>query len=194
MLKIAYGYTPEDHHDPIIHLNEKAMDPVSRATDPAGFLVNQIHFSQLVSLLHKLIQSNTFFNTVKHIPAWVPGANFRRLAESWRQDYLAMVRIPFENVVKQHVCCSILLSSAYKASDCINRKRELQRIRLPLNGCSKLWRQKKRNCSGIRQVSCIQVRKRALAMERLPTNLTRNCSWCRNGGFHPSLAAFIIHR
>jgi len=44
MLRIAYGYIPDDNDDPILRLNAKAMEQVAPASNPANFLINVLPF------------------------------------------------------------------------------------------------------------------------------------------------------
>lgn len=36
--------------------------------------------------------------TVKYVPAWVPGAAFKRKAMEWKKSTTAMVEVPFKAV------------------------------------------------------------------------------------------------
>lgn len=40
---------------------------------------------------------------VKHVPAWMPGANFQRQAQAWRKLTREMVDRPFETVKQKMV-------------------------------------------------------------------------------------------
>lgn len=37
-------------------------------------------------------------STVKHVPAWFPGAEFQRKALEWKKSTTAMVEVPFKAV------------------------------------------------------------------------------------------------
>ncbi|KAJ3553128.1 hypothetical protein NM688_g3784 [Phlebia brevispora] len=50
--------------------------------------------------LQSLISGNAGAYLVKHIPAWFPGAGFKRLALAWRKDVRKMVDMPY-NAVRQ---------------------------------------------------------------------------------------------
>ncbi|KAJ7281442.1 cytochrome P450 [Mycena rebaudengoi] len=62
-----------------ISLAEKAMHGLSVAVVPGRFLVD-------------------FFPFLKYVPAWVPGATFKRLANEWKECNLNMINKPFEEV------------------------------------------------------------------------------------------------
>ncbi|KIJ53804.1 hypothetical protein M422DRAFT_202062 [Sphaerobolus stellatus SS14] len=80
ILKLAYGYDIVDNDkgkDPFVELAEIAVSEFSLASTAGAFLVD-------------------FMPWMKHIPAWVPGAKFQRIAAEWKKDTDRMVDIPFE--------------------------------------------------------------------------------------------------
>ena len=48
ILRITYGYIPQEKDDPIIRLIEATNEGVSRSTAPGVFLVNHIPFCELI--------------------------------------------------------------------------------------------------------------------------------------------------
>ena len=44
-----------------------------------------------------------FDNLVRHIPAWFPGAGFKRKALKWRESVKEMVDEPFDVAIKHYV-------------------------------------------------------------------------------------------
>ncbi|PYH88101.1 cytochrome P450 [Aspergillus ellipticus CBS 707.79] len=83
ILKIAYGYTIEPHgRDPLVDLANEAMDHFSAAGCPGRWLVDTIP-------------------ALKYIPAWFPGASFKRTGLAWRKNLLAVVEKPYEMVRAQ---------------------------------------------------------------------------------------------
>ena len=51
--------------------------------------------------------------TVRYIPSWFPGAEFKRKAIEWREDSVAMLEEPFE-MVKQKIVNSLYILYLYK--------------------------------------------------------------------------------
>ena len=62
MLRIAYGYIPDDNDDPILRLNAKAMEQVAPASNPANFLINVLPFrkSTFLDILLGVLKYNVF--------------------------------------------------------------------------------------------------------------------------------------
>ncbi|KAJ5555271.1 hypothetical protein N7535_007709 [Penicillium sp. DV-2018c] len=83
ILKIAYGYTIGPHErDLLVHISNVAMDDFSKAATPGAWLVDIIP-------------------ALKYVPAWLPGAGFKRTAQAWKKDVLAMADIPYAFVTRQ---------------------------------------------------------------------------------------------
>ncbi|CAL1708513.1 unnamed protein product [Somion occarium] len=83
ILRLAYGYnvTKDQDEDPLVKIVEKAMQGFAKASEPGAFLVD-------------------YFPVLKHIPDWVPGAGFKRVAQLMRNDLERLYNVPF-NFVKQ---------------------------------------------------------------------------------------------
>ncbi|KZT28782.1 cytochrome P450 [Neolentinus lepideus HHB14362 ss-1] len=64
ILKVTYSYEPKEYDDPLVELIDRAMKQVSILTTPNTFLVDVLPI-------------------LKHIPAWFPGARFKRIASEW---------------------------------------------------------------------------------------------------------------
>ncbi|KIK55877.1 hypothetical protein GYMLUDRAFT_174981 [Collybiopsis luxurians FD-317 M1] len=77
VLVMAYGYRPAQHNDPLIKLVDDAMDQFSEITVPGAFLVD-------------------IFPVLQYIPAWLPGAGWKRKAMSYRQTLHNMLNVPYE--------------------------------------------------------------------------------------------------
>ncbi|RAL13437.1 cytochrome P450 [Aspergillus homomorphus CBS 101889] len=83
ILKIAYGYTTEPHgRDPLVDLANEAMDQFSIAGSPGQWLVDTIPI-------------------LKHVPAWFPGAGFKRTGLAWNRILLTTVEKPYQFVRQQ---------------------------------------------------------------------------------------------
>ncbi|KAJ7256294.1 cytochrome P450 [Mycena rebaudengoi] len=79
IISITYGIDVLPSNDPYISLAEKAMHGLSVAIAPGRFLVDSMPF-------------------LRYVPAWFPGATFKRLANEWKECNLNMINKPFEEV------------------------------------------------------------------------------------------------
>ncbi|KZV98145.1 cytochrome P450 [Exidia glandulosa HHB12029] len=77
ILSIAYGLDVKPTDDPYIKIGEIANDIVAATTVPGSWLVDALSF-------------------LKYVPAWFPGAGFKRQANEWRRVADAMLNEPFE--------------------------------------------------------------------------------------------------
>ncbi|KAK0205290.1 cytochrome P450 [Desarmillaria ectypa] len=77
ILKRTYGHTVVDENDPYIRLVEAASQSTSEAAVPGAFLVD-------------------LFPSMKYIPEWFPGAQFKRKAREWRKLSEAMINAPYD--------------------------------------------------------------------------------------------------
>ncbi|KAH9928065.1 cytochrome P450 [Fomitopsis serialis] len=89
ILKIIYGYTVEKENDEYLRIVDTAMDEFSVATAPGAYLAD-------------------IFPILTHIPAWFPGAQWKRTAQVWRKDLDMMRNIPFEFTKAQMVLSQVL--------------------------------------------------------------------------------------
>ncbi|KAK0199220.1 cytochrome P450 [Desarmillaria ectypa] len=80
VLRIAYGYTIREN-DPLLAKCKQITDEFIQMTSHK-FLVNKIPF-------------------LRHVPEWMPGANFKRLAKEWKQKVEEMTDEPFYWVKEQ---------------------------------------------------------------------------------------------
>ncbi|OJI97944.1 hypothetical protein ASPVEDRAFT_37406 [Aspergillus versicolor CBS 583.65] len=83
ILKIAYGYNIEPHgRDPLVERANKALENFSVAATPGAWMVDTVPF-------------------LRYIPAWFPGAGFKRTAASWRENLLETTEKPYRLVLQQ---------------------------------------------------------------------------------------------
>ncbi|KAK7449185.1 hypothetical protein VKT23_013331 [Stygiomarasmius scandens] len=83
IMQRVYGYIVTDAmSDPLVLVNKAASESTSQATVPGTFLVDT-------------------FPILKHVPAWMPGAGFKRVAAQWRKLQEAVVNRPFDMVKDQ---------------------------------------------------------------------------------------------
>lgn len=69
----------KDLDDEYVTLAQEAMEGHAQAHIPGAYWVE-------------------YFPIMKHIPSWVPGANFQKLAAKYRPFVEAMVQKPFERI------------------------------------------------------------------------------------------------
>ncbi|KAJ3502046.1 hypothetical protein NLJ89_g9063 [Agrocybe chaxingu] len=82
ILRISHGYEVQEDKDPFVTLADEATEQFSLSTAPGGFLVNLIP-------------------ALRHVPAWVPGAGFKKTAASWAKTLAMMADGPHEWVKEQ---------------------------------------------------------------------------------------------
>ncbi|PLN82775.1 cytochrome P450 [Aspergillus taichungensis] len=83
ILKIAYGYNIEPHgSDPLVMLVNDAMEDFSLAAAPGKWIVDTVPF-------------------LKHLPAWLPGMGFKKIASAWRKTLIETIEKPYIFVRQQ---------------------------------------------------------------------------------------------
>lgn len=82
ILKLTYGYTIEPHkNDPLVEMVDQSMAQFSEAAVPGKWAVD-------------------FFPFLEHLPDWMPGTGFKRIARLWRKTLMDVTNIPY-NYAKQ---------------------------------------------------------------------------------------------
>ncbi|KAG2033215.1 cytochrome P450 [Suillus americanus] len=82
ILRISHGYEVKENNDPFIDLADRVVASASQATAPGAFMVDILPF-------------------LANVPAWFPGAGFKRLAREWREILEEMVSAPHKFVKDQ---------------------------------------------------------------------------------------------
>ncbi|KZT28053.1 cytochrome P450 [Neolentinus lepideus HHB14362 ss-1] len=82
ILQVTYGYEPQEYDDPLLELNNRAMEQTSIMISLNVFLVDVLPI-------------------LKHIPAWFPGARFNRIAPEWAKCTSDLQEIPLRYVKDQ---------------------------------------------------------------------------------------------
>ncbi|KAI0739060.1 cytochrome P450 [Daedaleopsis nitida] len=103
ILQAVYGITVEEENDHFIALVERGVDIFVKVMSPGRYLVDSIP-------------------ALRHVPAWLPGAHFKRLAAEWKRQADAVRDEPFHAAVEQmedgtpkpYVVAKILEKSARK--------------------------------------------------------------------------------
>nr|BAK09523.1 cytochrome P450 [Postia placenta] len=76
ILKMAYGYEVQEGDDPLVDLVDRAVDEFSISTRPGAFLVDT-------------------FPILRHVPAWMPGASWKKKAKVWADDLEMTCNVPY---------------------------------------------------------------------------------------------------
>ncbi|KAI0076600.1 cytochrome P450 [Panus rudis PR-1116 ss-1] len=79
IMRIAYGIDIVAENDPYVFIAERAIEGFAAAGNSEGYLVD-------------------FFPILKYVPAWFPGASFKRQAQIWKPYVTAMLENPFRHV------------------------------------------------------------------------------------------------
>jgi hypothetical protein len=101
---MAYGYVvdPRPGQDPLVRLVATAVDQFSESTVPGRYLVDIVPICKhLLSLSH---HESLTCSAVKYVPAWFPGAGFKKTATEWRKKRIEVCEVPYqmvrENIVR----------------------------------------------------------------------------------------------
>ncbi|KAG5977842.1 hypothetical protein E4U55_006515 [Claviceps digitariae] len=83
ILKIVYGYTIQPHKpDPLVEIIEHGMDVFSKTVLPFGWAVDVVP-------------------QLRHLPSWIPGVSFHKIARQWKKVTWNMIEIPYIFVGQQ---------------------------------------------------------------------------------------------
>ncbi|TFK48739.1 cytochrome P450 [Heliocybe sulcata] len=82
ILRLTYGYQPKEHGDSLVDLIDRTMEQFSTLTSPNAFLVD-------------------VFPVLKYVPAWFPGARFKRIAPEWAKCSNDIQEVPLGYVKDQ---------------------------------------------------------------------------------------------
>jgi hypothetical protein len=84
ILMLAYGYSVGPGKDPLVELVDTAVGQFGQGTEPGAFLVD-------------------VFPSLRYVPAWFPGAGWKRTGELFKQTLSDMAEVPFRFVQEQMV-------------------------------------------------------------------------------------------
>ncbi|KAK1220350.1 hypothetical protein PQX77_016886 [Marasmius sp. AFHP31] len=82
IILLTYGLDVEGPNDPLVRTAERAIEVGNQAATPGNFMVDVLPI-------------------LKYVPAWFPGAGFKRKGREWHKIYVEMVTLPFGIVKKQ---------------------------------------------------------------------------------------------
>ena len=90
-MRLTYGLDIAERNDRHISLAERGVDIFIKIMIPGRYLVEAIP-------------------PLRHLPAWFPGAGFKRDASAWKEEVIALRDEPFRATQEQIVCSGILAS------------------------------------------------------------------------------------
>lgn len=93
IMDVTYGIDVLAENDPYITTAEKGMVSVAAATAPGAFMVDALPICKS-RIASGPWRANDFV-TVKHVPAWFPGAGFQKKAAYWKSNVDRMRDAPF---------------------------------------------------------------------------------------------------
>jgi len=82
ILLITYGYQPREENDPLVQAVKGPMHEFSMASTFGAFWVD-------------------VFPLLKYVPAWMPGATWKRAVSSWSEEFRTLRDEPFNYVKEQ---------------------------------------------------------------------------------------------
>ncbi|TFY52251.1 hypothetical protein EVJ58_g10121 [Rhodofomes roseus] len=85
VVRITHGVTVDQYDDPIIEAMENVMDTFTKLSAPGAYLVDS-------------------FSSLMHIPDWLPGAGFKKVAKAAQAETLR-IEDKLCNIVKEQVAC-----------------------------------------------------------------------------------------
>lgn len=88
ILSIAYGLQIQGENDPYIKMARAGVQAFDNAAVPGAYLVDS-------------------FPILKYVPAWFPGASFKRKANAWRKISQDMIKLTYA-AAKQRLVGAIL--------------------------------------------------------------------------------------
>lgn len=101
ILRITYGYTPESHgRDPLVDMARDTMIDFADAAVPGKYLVDVLSFCKC-SFKERKRRGKCLTMTVKYLPDWCPGADFKAKARRMRVQLKKTFDQPFEFTKQQ---------------------------------------------------------------------------------------------
>ena len=94
IMHAAYGIKVQDEDDPYVDIAERGLQALNAGVNAGSFLVETIPICRNIFLSSSSV-SLISLSTVKYIPDWFPGANFKRLAKEWRIPVTGMLEKPY---------------------------------------------------------------------------------------------------
>jgi hypothetical protein len=76
-MSVTYGLEIQEEDDPYLEVAVRADRSLTAIAKPGAFLVD-------------------LFPSLKYVPAWMPGASFKRKTRVWEKDAKDMLNIPFQ--------------------------------------------------------------------------------------------------
>ena len=94
-MSIVYDIEVLEENDPYIAIAEKIAHAGVTILLHGAYIVDFIPIRKGSPLSVRRVQP-AHVNSVKHIPAWLPGAGFKRNALEWRKSVMALLNKPYD--------------------------------------------------------------------------------------------------
>lgn len=115
ILRTAYGINVQSPEDPFIETAEHALHAMSMTANAGSYLVDIVPICEHLCIIAFSTRILTV-RTVKHIPAWFPGAKFKRDAKTWKSYVDRMKDDPWAAIKGQMVSIDKLITRALWSS------------------------------------------------------------------------------
>jgi hypothetical protein len=99
-----YGHDIAPEDDRFVLIAGKAVDKLSQSVFPGAKAVNALPFRTHLCVCTCYFTLTSFWFAVRHLPAWFPGAGFKRFAAEGRLLTEEMQQVPFQSVKDKMVC------------------------------------------------------------------------------------------
>lgn len=99
---MAYGYEVQEGDDPLVDLVDRAVEEFSISTRPGAFLVDTLPVCESILPLCPRVKCEPFLS-VRHVPAWIPGAGWKKKAQVWADDLEMTCNVPYAFTQQQMV-------------------------------------------------------------------------------------------
>lgn len=114
ILRTGYGIQVQRHNDSYIELAETAMHAMGTVLSAGSYLVDMFPIRAFHDCVTTRIRELKDYTAVKHVPDWLPGAEFKRQANAWRPYAIDLAAVPFKEG-KKRVVSTIFRSLLVKA-------------------------------------------------------------------------------
>ena len=101
-MKINYDHDIADEGDYYVALADRAMNTLVKVLLHGSYAVDNLPIRESSGPAFSCVNL-TFRITVKYVPSWFPGAEFKNQAKEWRKDSTAMLEKPFKMVKRRMV-------------------------------------------------------------------------------------------
>ncbi|KAL7278775.1 hypothetical protein ACG7TL_007784 [Trametes sanguinea] len=129
IMELVYDIAVLPEHDPFIRLAEAGQECIGRSTTGGVYLVEILPFRESSLAFPCAGDALTATVAVKSVPAWFPGAGFKRQAAVWRQAAEKQLHVAYDdflrrlNLGKASNCMAWSLMEEFGTGDPVTEKR-----------------------------------------------------------------------